>query len=135
MASCFRVVCLFDPDHLFSAQVHYTGTLDDGTQFDSSIPRNAPLEFVVGEGKVSFPSSVVLDVAAVLLVSRVPHQRLRLSCVILATAADISCCVACCSGIELHASKLQLLCKYDLPLLKHAIHILMNMLVPCMCRS
>jgi len=34
-----------------TVRVHYTGTLDDGTVFDSSAERE-PLEFTIGEGKI-----------------------------------------------------------------------------------
>ena len=33
-------------------EVHYTGWLTDGTQFDSSVPRGMPFSFAVGAGQV-----------------------------------------------------------------------------------
>ena len=35
-----------------NAQVHYRGTLQDGTQFDASYDRGQPLDMVLGQGMV-----------------------------------------------------------------------------------
>ncbi len=42
-------------------KVHYEGSLDDGTQFDSSFTRGEPLEFTVGAGQLiaGFDEAVV----------------------------------------------------------------------------
>jgi len=41
--------------------VHYRGTLEDGTEFDSSYSRNEPITFTVGSGQMitGFDSAVV----------------------------------------------------------------------------
>ena len=42
-------------------KTHYRGTLDDGTQFDSSYDRGEPLEFTCGSGQIikGFDAAVV----------------------------------------------------------------------------
>ncbi|PSP18939.1 MAG: peptidylprolyl isomerase [Cyanobacteria bacterium QS_8_64_29] len=35
-----------------TVKVHYTGKLEDGTQFDSSKERGEPLEFTLGQGEI-----------------------------------------------------------------------------------
>jgi FK506-binding protein 2 len=36
----------------YTLHMHYTGTLQDVTEFDSSIPREEPLSFTLGSGQV-----------------------------------------------------------------------------------
>ena len=42
--------CLAEPGDTLS--VHYVGTLEDGKVFDSSLDRNAPINFTLGVGQV-----------------------------------------------------------------------------------
>jgi peptidylprolyl isomerase len=56
-------------------KVHYTGTLDDGTVFDTSADRD-PLEFIVGKGQVipGFDSAVIDMVPGETRVTVIPAE-------------------------------------------------------------
>jgi len=59
-----------------TVKVHYTGTLDDGTVFDSSVNRE-PLKFTVGGGEViaGFDTAVVAMVVGDKKVTVIPAEE------------------------------------------------------------
>jgi peptidylprolyl isomerase len=59
-----------------TVRVHYTGTLDDGTMFDTSVNRE-PLEFTLGEGQVipGFDTAVIDMVPGEIRVSLIPADE------------------------------------------------------------
>ena len=55
--SGLRIIIDYDGDGIKpkkgqTVSVHYTGMLEDGNVFDSSVTRNQPFEFPVGDGRV-----------------------------------------------------------------------------------
>ena len=59
-----------------TVRVHYTGTLDDGTMFDTSANRE-PLEFTIGKGQVipGFDNAVIDMVAGETRVTVIPAEE------------------------------------------------------------
>lgn len=60
-----------------TVKVHYTGTLDDGTKFDSSVDRNEPLEFTCMAGQMiaGFDAAVKEMTAGETRTVRIPAEE------------------------------------------------------------
>ena len=64
-----------------TCKVHYTGTFNDGTKFDSSYDRGEPLEFVCGAGMMikGFDEAVKdMEVGQIVNVHLMPEEADRL---------------------------------------------------------
>ena len=105
------------PHAVLVLQVHYTGTLDDGTEFDSSLERE-PLEFEVGGGKVipGFDDAVIGLAEGQTRKQLVPasraygkHTRTRCSC---ACKQRLLAIVPCCQGCATTAESC--FCSHDM---------------------
>ena len=60
-----------------TCKVHYTGTFNDGTKFDSSYDRGEPLEFISGAGRMikGFDKAVVdMEVGDVVDIHLMPEE-------------------------------------------------------------
>lgn len=74
---CGGRITLQGPNAGKTCRVHYRGTFNDGTQFDSSYDRNEPLEFVCGAGMMipGFDRAVVdMEVGQVIDIHLMPEE-------------------------------------------------------------
>ena len=72
-----RRIMLEGPNAGKTCKVHYRGTFNDGTQFDSSYDRGEPLEFVCGAGMMikGFDAAVVnMEVGQVIDIHLMPEE-------------------------------------------------------------
>lgn len=76
-AGCHSSVVITGKNAGKTCRVHYRGTFDDGTQFDSSYDRGEPLEFVCGAGSMilGFDSAVAdMDVGETIQIHLMPNE-------------------------------------------------------------